>query len=115
MKHPEVDVFKSGNPQAPFYQQALQDSTRFREAYKKRKKHNQATRTRIGGLVKRKAKLHLEKKAKLRILSGPHSHLRDDKIKDEYARRVKQIERNLLKVDKEIESLKNSIIRRERH
>lgn len=38
MKHPEVDAFKSENPRAPFYRQALQDSARFKEAYQKRKK-----------------------------------------------------------------------------
>jgi len=74
---------------------------------KQRKEHNTKVSRKIKKLEKEKEELDVEHYVKARILSNPHSYRDEAKVK-ECGRRLKEIDRRVLVIDKEIEHLKNS-------
>ncbi len=80
-----------------------------KEEEKKRKAHNISLREKINKLEKEKEKLQLESYAKARSLSNSKFY-RDEDTAREYGRRMKEIEKSLAQIDKDIEALKAQII-----
>ncbi|MFA4888757.1 MAG: ABC-F family ATP-binding cassette domain-containing protein [Candidatus Omnitrophota bacterium] len=80
-----------------------------KEEEKQRKIHNAALREKIVSLGQQKEKLQLESYAKTRALSSPHFY-RDEETAREYGRRMKEIEKTISEIDKEVNSLESRII-----
>ncbi len=80
-----------------------------REAKKKRKTHNARTAKRITELRQEREKLELERNVKARILSNPRSYHNTEMVV-EYAKLLKEMEKRLAAIDKELEKLKESFL-----
>lgn len=86
-----------------------EEERRRREEEKKRKAHNIPLREEINKLEKSKEKLQLESYAKARALSNPHIYRDEDTARD-YGRRLKEIEKIIAEINKEIKGLEDKII-----
>ncbi len=82
---------------------------RRKEEDKKRKAHNASLREEINKLEKNKDNLVLESYAKARALSNPRIY-RDEDMARDYGRRMKEIEKIVTEIDKEIKGLEDKII-----
>ncbi|MFH1077642.1 MAG: ATP-binding cassette domain-containing protein, partial [Pseudomonadota bacterium] len=86
------------------------EEDRLRKSQEKlRKSKNSVIRDKINKLIKNKETLQMESYAKARALSSPHFY-RDEETAKEYGRRMKEIERQILELDTEIQALENQII-----
>jgi len=79
------------------------------EQKEKRKAHNRKIGKKIKQLKKKRERLHLERYAKTRVLSGPRRHLRDEEEIKTYEQRIKEIEQLIPQIDNELERLKSMI------
>ncbi len=77
---------------------------RKKEKEKKVKNHNAEISRKIKSLRKSKEKLEIDSAAKQRILSNP-TH--DDAVKKEYQKKIDKLQAKIVKVDAQIEKLKN--------
>jgi ATP-binding cassette subfamily F protein 3 len=82
-------------------EKAKEEERRRRENEKKRKVHNAAIGEKINKLKREKEKLTLESYAKSRALSNPRI-FRDENTARDYGRRIKEIEKLIFDIDKEI-------------
>ncbi|MFH1339306.1 MAG: ABC-F family ATP-binding cassette domain-containing protein [Candidatus Omnitrophota bacterium] len=90
--------------------QRKEQEKRHKEQQKeKRKAHNREIRKKIKELKKKREKLHLERYAKTRVLSGPRRHLRDEQTLKAYEQRVKVIEKLIAQADNELEKLEGDL------
>ena len=71
----------------------------------KRKTHNKELRRKVKKLKAKKEKLCLEKYSKVRVLSGPRRHLRDEETLKNYQQRIIEIEKLIAQIDHDIEKL----------
>jgi ATP-binding cassette subfamily F protein 3 len=86
-----------------------EEERRRKEEEKRRKVYNASVREEINRLEKNKEKLQLESYAKARALSNPHIYRDEDTARD-YGRRLKEIEKIIAEINKEIKGLENKII-----
>ncbi|MFH0790201.1 MAG: ABC-F family ATP-binding cassette domain-containing protein [Candidatus Omnitrophota bacterium] len=80
-----------------------------KEEEKNRKIHNTCLRQKINKFEKEKEDIQLESYAKARALSNPHIY-RDENTARDYGRRLKEIEKMILKIDTEIKNLEGQIL-----
>ena len=81
-----------------------------KEQQNKRNVHNIEIRREIQKLKAKREKLHLEKYAKTRVLSGPRIHFRDEESIKEYKRRIKEIEQLIAQIDNNLKELESKFI-----
>ena len=81
-----------------------------KEQQNKRNVHNIEIRREIQKLKVKREKLHLEKYAKTRVLSGPRIHFRDEESIKEYKRRIKEIEQLIAQIDNNLKELESKFI-----
>ncbi|MBU1091186.1 MAG: ATP-binding cassette domain-containing protein [Candidatus Omnitrophica bacterium] len=78
---------------------------------KRRRAHNAATGGKIDKLKHEKENLRLEMYSKSRSLSDPRIYRRrDEETAKEYGRRIKEIEKLIVQIDEEIETLKSGLL-----
>ncbi len=87
-----------------------EEEARLKEQREKRKMHNKEIRRRIKKLRDKRESLCLERYAKNRILSGPTKYIRDEESIKGYQQRIKEIERLIIKIDRDIETLKSMML-----
>jgi len=75
----------------------------------KRRAKNKEIRKQIKELKQKKEKLHLEKYAKARVLSGPRRYHRDEETIKVYEQRIRQIDKFMLEIDSELKKLETTI------
>ncbi|MDD3296444.1 MAG: ABC-F family ATP-binding cassette domain-containing protein [Candidatus Omnitrophica bacterium] len=73
---------------------------------KSRKQHNDNISKQIRELRKNKEKLELDRNVKARVLANPRSY-HNKEIVSEYGRKIKDLEKNISDIEREITSLKN--------
>jgi ATP-binding cassette subfamily F protein 3 len=104
---PKADVKKSEIDSAK--QKEKEEEKKRKEEEKKRKAHNALVREDINKLVQKKEKLQLESYAKARALSDPRI-FRDEDTARNYGRRLKEIEKEIIAIDSEINKLEEQLI-----
>ncbi|MBL7151868.1 MAG: ABC-F family ATP-binding cassette domain-containing protein [Candidatus Omnitrophica bacterium] len=86
-----------------------EEERRRRQEVRERKEHNSALRDKITGLEKKKEALRIESFAKARALSDSRFYYDEERAR-EFGRRLKEIERLVGEIDKEIQALEARII-----
>ncbi|MFH1691658.1 MAG: ABC-F family ATP-binding cassette domain-containing protein [Candidatus Omnitrophota bacterium] len=89
-------------------QKTKEEEKHAKEEERARKAHNTAIGARIQKLRKRQEDLQLESYAKARALADPRIY-RDEERAKEYGRRLKEIEKLMVEIDKEVQQLEEGL------